>query len=567
MKKYIIAAIILLLIIIIGLFFYFNKEEEKILINRNIEYFEMLQGENSGVIDKDGNIIIEPIYSHIIIPDFSTDVFFCYSDNLNYKIVDKDGNELFKNLHEVSPIIGSLIERYEYRSLLKFKEEGKLGLIDIEGNRVTRVMYDKIEALDDDYGIYKVTLDGKIGLLDSQGKVFIQVKYDEITPKNSYHHKGELLNVGYELKEVVSSEPRFGFADGNGKIILKPRFESVFKTNIASEDYYLVVQEKGRKGLYKNNKRIIKSKYQEIAVATDAVVVKEYNKFGLYSLDGRELISPRFDQYKLFGKYITFVDDEKEYTYDGIGNQVAGSDYLIISDVPDKNYIIVADRDDKKTLIVENRVIDERFDDINYAFDDFFIFQENDKLGVFQVNKGEILAAEYDYITSVFGMNIIKAIKENETTLYNKELYLIDFSKIFAEERLLDEELLFIYTDNDAKYLDIDGYEVENRDVLENKYYAKKDGSKWGFVDNDDKFILKAKYDMVSEFNEFGFASVKLDDKWGVINKDLEEVVKPIYEFKDRRTMPKFVSKFLIEENITGLVIDIDKQEITEIDY
>ena len=57
---------------------------------------------------------------------------------------------------------------------------------------------------------------------------------------------------------------------------------------------------------------------------------------------------------------------------------------------------------------------------------------------------------------------------------------------------------------------------------------------------------------MVSEFNEFGFASVKLDDKWGVINKDLEEVVKPIYEFKDRLEKGETVDDILYEAFATA---------------
>lgn len=566
MKKYIIIAIIVLSIFAIGITWYFTQDKEEFHRNENIEYFELIQGENSGVIDKKGNIIIEPIYSRIVIPDFSNDVFFCYSDNLSYKIINKDGVELFENLKEVVPIIGSLIERYEYRDLLKFKEEEKYGLMDTDGKRITRAMYDKIEALDNDYGMYRVTLDGKIGLLDKNAKVFISAKYDDIIAKNSYHHKGELLNVGYELKDASSTDLKYGFADGNGKVILKPRFESVFKADISSDDYYIIIQEKGRKGLFKNNKRIIKSKYQEIAVATNAIVVKEYSKYGLYSFDGRELISPRFDEYKMFGKYVTFVDDDKEYTYDGIGNQVAGSEFLIISDVEDKNYIIVSDKDDKKTLIVENRALDDRYDDLAYAFEDYFIFQKNDKLGVFEVNKGEILPAEYDYISVIYGTNIIKAVKNNETTLYNKELYLIDFAKIFTEERLLDDELLLIYTKTDMKYLDLDGNEVENTKVLNRKYYSKKEGSKWGFVDKNNNFVLKAKYDLVSEFNEFGFASFKIGDKWGVLNEDLKEVVEAKHIFKDRKTMPQFVFKYLIEENFSGLVIDIDNHEVTEIE-
>ena len=39
--------------------------------------------------------------------------------------------------------------------------------------------------------------------------------------------------------------------------------------------------------------------------------------------------------------------------------------------------------------------------------------------------------------------------------------------------------------------------------------------------------VVEAKYDKVTEFNEFGFASVQKDGKWGAINTQGKEVVEP----------------------------------------
>lgn len=565
MKKYIVIVIVILIFILAGAFWYFNQNKETEYQEEAIEYFELLQGENFGVIDKKGNIIIEPIYSTVIIPRHSVDVFFCYSDNLNYKVFDNKGQELFKNYEEVSPIIGSLAERYEYRDLLKYKEQGKYGLMDTSGARKTRAMYDKIEALEDDSGTYKVVFESQVGLLTRDAKVLITPKYDDIIAKSTFHFDKDEFNIGYELKDLTAYEPKIGFASSSGKILLKPRFESVKKTDISDEDYYLIVQEKGRKGLYKNNKKLIKSKYQEIAVGTNLAVVKEYNSYGLYSLDGRELISPRFDDFKMFGKYVTFIDGENEYTYDGIGNQIAGSEFLIISDVPGKNYIIVADKNDKMTLIVDGRALTERYENITYVFDNYFIFKENEKMGIFEASQGVVLPAEFDIINRVYGTNIIKAIKDDEISLYNKELYIIDFPKKFTEERITKKDLLFIYTNNNAKYLDFDGYEVENINVLDQKYYAVKEGNKWGFINKKEEVVLKPKYDMVTEFNEFGYASVKLGDKWGVIDETFNEIISPQYNFKNTETMPRFVYKFLLEENFKGFAIAMDNFEFTKI--
>lgn len=565
-KRYIFVILIILILIGFGVFYYLKKDNVVETKKESIEYFQLFHEENFGVIDKKGNIIIEPIYSNVVIPRHSKDIFFCYSDNIRYKVLNKEGTELFTEFEEVTPIIGSLVERYEYRELLRYKEQGKYGLIDTESNRITRAIYDKIEALDDDYRTYRVVLNDKVGLLDPKGKVLLKPRYDDIVASASFNFSADFGSVGYELKEVTPNEEKYGFASNTGKVLLKPRFESVIKADISSSDYYIIVQEKGRKGLYKNNKRIIDSKYQEIICGTTSIVVKEYGKYGLYSLEGQELINPRFDQYKMFGKYVTLVDGEKEYTYDGVGNQVAGSEFMIISDVPDKNYIIVSDSNNKKTLIIDGRVVQDRYDEIIYAFDDFFIFQKDEKMGVLQVNKGVILDPEYDYINNIYGTNIIKAIKGKESTMYNKEMYAINFSKVFNEEKIPNTDILLLHNKTDSIYLDNDGYEVKNTDILDREYYAKKEGNKWGFVDKNNNFVLKPKYDFASEFNEYGFASVRIGDKWGVINNELKEVVKPKYEFKERTTIPQFVSKYLIEENVKGLVLNIDKVEVTKVE-
>lgn len=565
-KKYIVICLIILVIIGITVVWFLKKDKKSEFKEESIEYFSVIHGETFGVIDKGGNILLEPIYSNVVIPRHSKDVFFCYSDNINYKILNKEGKEVLKNFEEVSPIIGTLIEKYQYRDLLRYKENGKYGLIDTDGNRITRAIYDKIQALEDDTRTYKVVIDDKTGVLNFDGSILIKARYNDIVAKSSFNFSSNPKSVGYELKEVSTTDQKYGFASNTGKIILKPKFESIIRSDISDTDYYLIVQEKGRKGLYKNSKRLIDSEYQEIACAKTAIVVKQYNKFGMFSLEGRELISPRFDYYKMFGKYVTFVDGEKEYTYDGIGNQVAGSEYIIISDVPDKNYLIVSDRNSKMTLITDGRTLPDRYEDIRYVFDDYFIFQDSGKMGIFEVNKGVVLPAEYDYISKIYGTNIIKAHKGKEVTLYNRELYRIEFAKKFTEEFLFNSETLIIYTDKDVKYLDLDGHEVENVNVINRRYYAEKDGNKWGFIDKNGNTALKAKYDMVSEFNEYGFASVRVGQKWGVINESFEEIVKPHYEFKNRDTIPKFIFKYLIEENVKGLVIDINDAEITKLE-
>ena len=62
-------------------------------------------------------------------------------------------------------------------------------------------------------------------------------------------------------------------------------------------------------------------------------------------------------------------------------------------------------------------------------------------------------------------------------------------------------------------------------------------------VNKDGDMVVEAKYDKVTEFNEFGFASVQKDGKWGAINTQGKEVVEPTYNLKDE-IEPSFIGTY-----------------------
>ena len=55
---------------------------------------------------------------------------------------------------------------------------------------------------------------------------------------------------------------------------------------------------------------------------------------------------------------------------------------------------------------------------------------------------------------------------------------------------------------------------------------------------------------MVTEFNEYGFAGVKKEGKWGVINENGEIVQEPTYELEI--VSPKFIGKYYRADEAYG---------------
>ena len=102
--------------------------------------------------------------------------------------------------------------------------------------------------------------------------------------------------------------------------------------------------------------------------------------------------------------------------------------------------------------------------------------------------------------------------------------------RIDEEEKQMESRLSTSYNVNDIAK----GFVMQ--------MYAKKINGKWGFVNEENKLIINNEYDMVTEFNKYGFAGIKKGGKWGVVNIKGEIIQEPIYSFKWEN--PSFIGKY-----------------------
>lgn len=201
MKKrlFIVAAIITLLIV--GLFIYFLKFDkskykyENVAVNRN--YFLMYENKY-GVIDKSGNEIIKPKYDIIQIPNPEKPVFVCMK-NYNSQtgeyiseVFNEKGEEIFTNFYKVEGIYIAEPEDeiFYQKEVLKYKENGKYGLVDFEGRKITKAKYDDIQSLEYKDGMLLVKEKNKYGIINLKGQKIIDSKYDKIESDCYYNENG-----------------------------------------------------------------------------------------------------------------------------------------------------------------------------------------------------------------------------------------------------------------------------------------------------------------------------------------------------------------------------------------
>ena len=113
----------------------------------------------------------------------------------------------------------------------------------------------------------------------------------------------------------------------------------------------------------------------------------------------------------------------------------------------------------------------------------------------------------------------------------------------------VSDEYFSVYSKKEKKFLDSKGNLVQNTDVYKdlNLYSYQSEDEKWGFKDKDGNVKVEAKYDMVTELNEYGFAGIYNNGKWGVIDSNGNIIAEPKYEIETYYE-PNFIGKYLLDE-------------------
>ena len=239
--KKVIAVIIAIAIII--MFIYFlknlftqNKPNEVI---KSSSYFANYQDGKWGVIDNNGNSIINPSYGEmIIIPDPKTDIFLCTYDvdyqtgEYKTKALNSKNQEILTQYESVEAIANKNDEQLWYeQNIIKVKKDGKYGAIDYSGKELIPIEYEEIAPLQGIKNTLRVKKDGKYGIASSEGKILIQVQYDEIESLGKNH------STNYVVKDGTGKYGIIGYSE---TIILPCEYEGI--TQIHGNDMFVITK-------------------------------------------------------------------------------------------------------------------------------------------------------------------------------------------------------------------------------------------------------------------------------------------------------------------------------------
>ena len=293
--KKVFAVIITIVVIIMGGIAIKNlaKKAEEKTGNINRDYYALYANDKWGVLDSNGNTVIEPMYQEmVIVLNNSRDVFLCTYDvneetgEYKTKIVNSKNEEIYTEYSEFEVLDNfDNVGNVWYESdIFKVKKDGKYGLIDIDGKEVLSTGFDSIEALKGLENSIIVEKDGKYGLVNKSGATIVDAEYSKILKMGDDYKQGYI---------TIDSKNKYGLFSYNGTKILENKYEKI--DQIYGEKYFSVT-EKGKNILIDTDGRKVKlGDYDKITqINSEGIVFKKDNKFGFMDYDGKTKIKPQY---------------------------------------------------------------------------------------------------------------------------------------------------------------------------------------------------------------------------------------------------------------------------------
>lgn len=558
-KKFLICLFILILIISIIAIIKHNNYKKS--LNYTIEqigeenYFLLMQDNKYGVINKNGDIVVDPTYDIIEIPNPSKAIFICKSNynietgDYNIQVFDDSHNQLLYQYYIVEAIKLSNVENngnYE-KSVLKYKSNNKYGLIDFDGNKITEAIYDSIEGFDYKEGLLLIKKSDKYGIININGATILKEKYDEILCDGYYTNDFKYQKAGYIVGTKTDNGMRYGYINYEGKQLLKNNFNEIYRIidKVDNDNIYLVAFENGKAGVYQNKKNIISNDYEDILYnsANDLLILQKNSKQGVSKLDGTSVIPIDYDNIFFTGNYINAQKAEIVDIYNVDGSKEDNTEYISKQDVNNGKYEIVSTSDDEYKIINNGNVISDEYIYIQYLFKDYFYAVKDDKSGIIDANGNVLVDFKYNVIQRINEYNIIQLLDfDSNTILLNSNLD--NIIKVKNANIYMYDNYIKVQSENDIRYFDSNGNELENTTIYaNNRLYTYKEKSKWGFKDSNGNIVVKPIYDMATEFNKYGYAGIKSNDKWGVIDQEGNIIKEPIYKL-DQAMEPSFIKEY-----------------------
>lgn len=229
-----------------------------------------------GVMDKDGKVVIEPVYDQLY--GFDDENRMEARVKHSYGVLDKEGNWLLPPIYDYHDILP-----YEKDALSVVQRNGRYGFVDYDGKEVIECQYEYAYNFDDELQLAPVKHLGKWGVIDRSGQWKVPPVHDDL------HIDEEHI--------LVENDGLVGMIDSNGNTVIPCQFDSMNCYNAYLDRW--VVEKDFLYGFCNSKGEIVIpiefDDVQPFHSKHSVVAVRKGGLWGLMDADGRWLREPMFD--------------------------------------------------------------------------------------------------------------------------------------------------------------------------------------------------------------------------------------------------------------------------------
>ena len=455
------AVIIAIVVIVMFVLIIKNVLARRSELNRDYEYFAVFSANKWGVINQDGETVINPSYQElIVIPDQTKDVFLCTYDindetgTYKTKALNKNNEEIFTQYEQIQAIenIDENDNIWYEKNVLKVMQNGKYGLIDLNGKQLLPCEYDNINVIEGIENSLLIEKDGQIGLANNTGSILIDVAYSEIKNLGTTYKDGYI---------TIDSQGKYGVVSVTKQQILENKYDEIKQVYLG--DNYLVIEGGKEKLINSKSETIVEDGFDDIkSNTTRGVIYVLNNMYGEINTSGEVTIEAKYQDLKQANEGIYIAKQNDKYgIIDENGQEKLPFSYTGIVYNEDTNLYLAEDEEYNTSIIDENY---------------------NVKL------TGILIDITKDYIR----MRI-----DDDYKYYN-----LNCEEISSSEALKDNTLFLKKENGKYGYVDKNGNVIVDYiydDATEQNEYgfaAVKQNGLWGSIDKDGKIIINPEYNL-----------------------------------------------------------------------
>lgn len=546
---------------------------------------------NCGIIDTDGNNIINPSYK--VIRGKDKRYFLCYKAALSkakdlkkyprgeaYEYVNLE-NCVWCNIE--GKVLTSLEVVNSFTSLIVKNEKGKLGVINQNGELIVDFIYDTIEPCTDDiFAVSITTVNGTAYfVINSDGTI--------ILPSRNEAYKF-LDGFFYEQNEKLKTK----WYSITGMLV----FEGEAKP--LSSDYIAVPNNSKWGVIDKYGEKVINFLYSEIALLPECFIVLREGKIGLIDLNGKIIVDAIYNSIEcvtidnnswvlgskknlmychgIGGEDMRFLGYCSEYEFDTKGyfdcngrkcdklernvikasKNYHASNFSISISYMDLSKPLILTTDEYQELYLHNEGIlsNGRFSKIDPITQICFVVKSNEQYGVYRIDTDSvIIPIEYDQIKFMGGHTVLLRKKEfwgaQDLVLdsnFLKNLFKVSIPCENLELKILNSSQTIFgakkqyknYEDILKSYFTIlktDGKEAADFHrfcfnsqfkMYDQRHFLTSQNGKYGFITLSGYISIPFIYDEITE-RKGGNFNVRIDKAWGIIDINGKELVPVKY--------------------------------------